>query len=141
MSIYNENQFILNKVTPTKRFTLKYPFSTILLIKVTLSSHIGNKYEEWGEIIRQIVLQFKSIQSEPHIENSHVLALVGCVSPNHIHPVFELNIELPQENIGKKEGLSPFFNEVEISIKEYENIDDNVTLTVFYESQPGLTEI
>lgn len=140
MDSYNEKQFTLSKKNPIKEFSLKHSFTTLLINRIILTSYLGQKNEEWTKVLNKIIINFKSIETETKRESSFVLPLIGELSPNHINPVFDVIIELPQENIGRMEALPSFFNKVLISLKEPDQFDDSLILTFMYQNKPGLED-
>ena len=140
MDIYNEKQFNLSKTHPSKQFTLKYSFTTVRIERIILTSLLGQKNEDWTKVINNIIIDFKSIETETGREYSFVLPLIGKLSPSHRNPVFNVEIEIPQENIGKFKSLTPFFDKVIISLKDPDKLDSTFNMTFTYQDKPGLDE-
>jgi hypothetical protein len=134
MGLYNEKQFTLDKANPKKEFTLKYSFTTLKISRIIITSHLGKKNEEWTKIMDKVIIDFKSSISSTGHESSFILPLIGKLTANHVNPVFDVNIEFPQENINYVTSLAPFFDKIEISLRS----EESLSLTFIYQDTPGL---
>lgn len=140
MDIYHDKQFILSKDNPSKVFNLKYSCTTLKINKIILTSHIGKKMEDWLEVVRNTSLRFLSIQSNTKQESSFVFTLISQLSANHSVPVFDVTIEVPQENIGNMKSLSPYYDKIEVKLNELSNVNNDLILTFIYMDRPDLSE-
>jgi hypothetical protein len=140
MGIYLENQFILDKSNPKKEFTLKYSSTTLKITRIIITSHLGKKNDEWTKVMDKIIIEFKSIITSTNQQSSFVLPLIGKLTANHVNPVFDVDLEFPQENVTNISALTPFFDKIEISGRFPKELVDNYSLTFVYQKAPGLEE-
>jgi hypothetical protein len=138
MGIYSENQFTLDKSNPKKEFTLKHSFTTLKITRIIITSHLGKRNDEWTRIMDKIIIDFKSIITSTNRQSSFVLPLIGKLTANHVNPVFDVDIEFPQENVNNLTSLAPFFDKIEISGRFPKELDDSYSLTFIYQDAPGL---
>jgi hypothetical protein len=141
MGPYNEKQFTLDNSNPKKEFTLKYSFATLKISRIIITSHLGKKNEEWTKIMDKIIIDFKSSITSTGHQSGFVLPLIGKLTANHVNPVFDVNIEFPQENVNNITALIPFFDKIEISLKSQKDAMESFSLTFIYQDTPGLETI
>jgi hypothetical protein len=127
-------KFTLDSSNPTKKFNCQFSFSGLRIKRITIPFLSSRPISEWAGLLNGLSVSFKSTATDGSTKIFPIL-LLGQLSPDHQHPVFDFDFFVPEDNDNNMQSLTPFFNLLEIELLNQQK-NDNLSVIVFYEENP-----
>jgi hypothetical protein len=129
----NYFSFSLTDKNPTKTFLIPFELSPITINKIILQSHLGEKPDNWSQIIANSFLKIHSMNKVTNHSLENTISLLQFLSVYHAQPVLELKLVLPFYEFYSRN--KSFECELKVTLLSK---DEGIIFTFYYEAEKEL---